>query len=119
MSVPHAIETLSTRIVQEAPRIDPQVLEALHSELQYIGSPLALVIWRIYELVAEGLVDKAIALPALAEACATLVAGIRGLVGESVLEAARYQIDTLTPMPDKPPKVGAPDVPVTSLKRRS
>jgi len=101
VSVPHAIETLSTRIVQEAPAIDPKVLQALHSELDYVGSPLALVIWRIYELVDEGLVDKAVALPALAEAC-----------------AARYQIDTLTPMPDKPPKLGTPDVPLTSLKRR-
>ena len=119
MSVPHAIETLSTQIVQDAPSIDPKVLEALHAELQYVGSPLALVIWRIYELVDAGLVDKAVALPALAEACATLVAGIRGTVGESVLEAARYQIDTLTPMPDKPPRVGTPDVPLTSLKRRT
>ena len=119
MTVPHAIETLSTRIVQDAPAIDPKVLEALHVELHAVGSPLALVIWRIYELVDEGLVSKAIALPALAEACATLVAGIRGLVGEGVLEAARYQIDTLTPMPDKPPRIGTPDVPLISLKKRS
>ena len=41
------------------------------------------------------------------------------LVGASVLEAARYQIDTLTPMPDKPPKIGTPDVPLLSLKKRS
>ena len=34
------------------------------------------------------------------------------------LEAARYQIDTLTPMPDKPPRVAAPDVPVIDLVRR-
>ena len=118
MSVPHVLETLSTRIVQDAPHIDPKVLEALHSELHSVGSPLALVIWRIYELVAEGLVDQAIALPALAEACATVVAGIRGLVGDSVLEAARYQIDTLTPMPDKPAKISTPDVPLISLKKR-
>jgi hypothetical protein len=43
---------------------------------------------------------------------------MRGEVGDSVLEAARYQIDTLTPMPDKPPKLGTPDVPLSSLKRR-
>jgi hypothetical protein len=36
-----------------------------------------------------------------------------------VLDAAQYQIDTLTPMPDKPRALHAvPDVPVTSLKRR-
>ena len=34
------------------------------------------------------------------------------------LEAARYQIDTLTPMPDKPPKIGTPDVPLISLKKK-
>jgi hypothetical protein len=118
VSVPHAIETLSTRIVQEAPAQDAAVFDALHAELQYVGSPLALTISRIYELVLEGLVSPAIALPALAEACATLVAGMRGEVGQGVLEAARYQIDTLTPMPDKPPRIATPDVPVTSLKKR-
>ncbi|HUS33346.1 MAG TPA: hypothetical protein VMZ53_32810 [Kofleriaceae bacterium] len=119
MSVPHVLDTLPTQIVQTAPAIDPKHIAAVRYELEYIGSPLALTISRIYELVGEGLVDPAIALPALAEACATLVAGMRGEVGESVLEAARYQIDTLTPMPDKPPRVAAPDVPLTSLKRRS
>jgi hypothetical protein len=118
VSVPHVIETLSTRIVREAPAIDPTHIEAMRFELQYIGSPLALTISRIYELVGEGLVDPAIALPALAEACATLVSGMRGEVGESVLEAARYQIDTLTPLPDKPPKIGTPDVPLISLKKK-
>ena len=119
MSVPHAIETLSVRLVQEAPTLDPEVIDALRSELAYVGSPLALAISRIVELVGEHLVDQGIALPALAEACATLVAGMRGLVDANVLEASRYQIDTLTPMPDKPPKLAAPDVPVINLKRRN
>ena len=119
MSVPHAIETLSVRLVQEAPTLDPAVVEALRSELENVGSPLALTIARIVELVGEGLVDPAVSLPALAEACATLVAGLHGLVDDKVLEAARYQIDTLTPMPDKPPRVATPDVPIISLKRRS
>ncbi len=65
-----------------------------------------------------GVVDPAIALPALAEACATLVAGIEGRVGMRELEAARYQIDTLEPVPDKPAPVAAPDVPLTSLRKR-
>jgi hypothetical protein len=119
VSVPHVLETLSTQIVQDAPAIDPKHIEAMRYELQYVGSPLALTIGRIYELVGEGLVDPAIALPALAEACATLVAGMRGQVGESVLEAARYQIDTLTPTPDKAARIATPDVPLISLKRRS
>jgi hypothetical protein len=63
-------------------------------------------------------VDPAIALPALAEACATLVAGIEGRVGARELEAARYQIDTLQPVPDKPPRVATPDVPITQLRKR-
>ena len=44
--------------------------------------------------------------------------GERGRVDARVLEAARYQIDTLQPVPDKPPRVAAPDVPLTSLRKR-
>ena len=114
----NTIETLSTALVQQAPELDPATLADLRDELQAVGSPLALTIARIYELVAMDVVDPAIALPALAEACATLVAGIEGRVDERVLEAARYQIDTLEPVPDKPARVAAPDVPVTSLRKR-
>lgn len=114
----NTLELLSTALVQQAPTLDPDVLAQLRAELQAVGSPLALSISRIYELVDMDLVDPAIALPALAEACATLVAGIHGRVGASALEAARYQIDTLQPVPDKPPRVAAPDVPITSLRKR-
>ena len=114
------VEALATRLVQEAPTLDPAVLDELRAELQQIGSPLALSIARIYEFVGHGLVDPAIALPALAEACATLVQGIEGKLGERELEAARYQIDTLTPMPDKPKNLlVTPDVPLISLKRKT
>jgi hypothetical protein len=113
-----AIEDLATRLVQQAPDLDPATIATLRDELWAVGSPLALAIARIYELVDMDVVDPAIALPALAEACATLVAGIEGRVGTRELEAARYQIDTLQPVPDKPPRVGAPDVPLSSLKRR-
>jgi hypothetical protein len=112
------IELLSTALVQQAPALDAATLAELRDELHAVGSPLALSIARIYELVELDVVDPAIALPALAEACATLVAGIEGRVGERVLEAARYQIDTLQPVPDKPPRVAAPDVPLTSLRKR-
>jgi hypothetical protein len=113
------IEALATRLVQEAPVLEPSVLDELREALQQVGSPLALAIARIYEFLGHGLVDPAIALPALAEACATLVMGIEGKVGQRELEAARYQVDTLTPMPDKPKNVhAAPDVPLTSLKRK-
>jgi hypothetical protein len=112
------IETLSVQLVQDAPDLDGDVIAALRTLLEQNGSPLALTISRIVELVHEGLVDPAISLPAIAEACATLVAGTRGQLAPSVLEAARYQIDTLTPMPDKPRRVAEPDVPVIDLVRR-
>jgi hypothetical protein len=112
------IETLSVRLVQDAPDLDGDVIAQLRTLLERDGSPLALTISRIVELVHEGLVDPAISLPAIAEACATLVAGTRGLVDAKVLEAARYQIDTLTPMPDKPPRITTPDVPIIDLTRR-
>jgi hypothetical protein len=79
---------------------------------------MARAIARIYELVELDVVDPAIALPALAEACATLVAGVEGRLGERELEAARYQIDTLEPVPDKPSRVATPDVPLSSLRKR-
>jgi hypothetical protein len=112
------IEELSTRLVQQAPDLDPATITQLREELGSVGSPLALAIARIYELVDMGAVDPAIALPALAEASATLVAGIEGRVGMRELEAARYQVDTLEPVPDKPPSIAAPDVPLTSLRKR-
>lgn len=114
------IETLSIQLVQDAPELDGDVVAQLRTELERVGSPLALTISRIVELVHEGLVDPAISLPAIAEACATLVAGEQGKVDARVLEAARYQIDTLTPMPDAKPRAlhVTPDVPLIALKRR-
>jgi len=114
----NAIEALATELVQQAPDVSSATIEDLRNLLWAVGSPLALAIARIYELVEMDVVDPAIALPALAEACATLVAGIEGRVGERELEAARYQIDTLQPMPDKPPRVTEPDVPITKLRKR-
>jgi len=94
------VEDLITQLVQAAPARDREVVDRLLSELRSIGSPLALTIARIVELVDEELVDPGIALPALAMAIATLVGGIEGRFGARELEAARYEIDTLTPMPD-------------------
>lgn len=102
-----------TRLVQEAPAIDHLVVEDLRGELWAQGSPLALSIARIIELVSEGLVNPAIALPALAEACATLVAS----KDPKVLAAAQYQIETLQPVPDRP-HIAAPDVPLHTLRKR-
>ena len=93
-----SIEDHATALVQQAPDLDAGTLAQLIDELRAVGSPLALSIARIYELVEIDVVDPAIALPALAEACATLVAGIAGQLGERELEAARYQIETLEPV---------------------
>jgi hypothetical protein len=114
----NVIETHATALVQQAPDLDARTMTELREALWAVGSPLALSFARIYELVEMDVVDPAIALPALAEACATLVAGIEGRLGERELDAARYQIDTLEPVPDKPPRVAAPDVAITQLKPR-
>ena len=113
-----AIEPLVTALVQQAPTLDDATVEALRGELAQVGSPLALAISRIVELVAERLVDAGVALPALAEACATLVAGVRGQADARSIEAARFRVDTLTPMPDLPPRVATPDVLVSDLRRK-
>jgi hypothetical protein len=111
------IEELITELVQRAPVADAAVVDELVAALHRIGSPLARSIARVTELVAEQLVDPGVALPALAMACATLADGVRGKLGERELEAARYQIDTLMPLPDRP-AVRVPDVPISSLRKR-
>jgi hypothetical protein len=116
------IEQRITELVQRAPEIDAggldDLIEDLIDDLRGVGSPLALAIARIVELVAEQLVDPGIALPPLAMACATLAAGVRGTLGDRELEAARYEIDTLLPTPDPPARVILPQVPLTALRRR-
>src|SRR4051812_49135598 len=111
------IEPLITQLVRQAPALDDATLTDLRIELERAGTPLARSIWRALELTADQLIDPGIALPALAEACATLVAGLRGQVDASVLEVARFQIDPLQPVPDRP-RLQEPDVPLSSLKRR-
>lgn len=111
------IEPAITRLVQEAPARSPAVVATLLGGLHDVGSPLALVIARIVEYLDDDLVDPGLALPALAEACATLVAGVRGEVDQRVLDAATYQIATLEPMPDRPAKIATPDVDASRLRR--
>jgi hypothetical protein len=112
------IEPAITRLVREAPARDTATVTALLAALRDLGTPLALVIARTVEYVDDDLVDPGIALPALAEACATLVAGARGELDPRVLDAATYQIATLEPMPDRPPKIATPDVAITQLRKR-
>ena len=112
------IEQRITELVQRAPEIDAAAADDLIEALRGVGTPLALAIARIVELVAEQLVDPGIALPPLAMACATLAGGVRGALGERELEAARYEIDTLQPMPDPPARVILPEVPLAALRRR-
>lgn len=109
------IEAAITRLVQDAPVLDPAQLTALVDALDADASPLARSIARVLEQVAAGAIDAGIALPALAMACATLR---DPRLGEREREAARNEIETLLPLPQRPPKLAAPDVPLSSLKRR-
>jgi hypothetical protein len=108
------IEILITRLVHEAPTIDMAVVADLRAELERNGEPLARSISRVVELVADQLIDPGIALPALAMACATLV---DARLDHAAREAARFEIETLLPMPDKPPRVTFV-IPPTTLRRR-
>lgn len=114
------IEALSTELVRRAPVIDGAVVDQLLAQLRRIGSPLARSLARVVELVGEQLIDPGIALPPIAMACATLADGVRGKLGHKELEAARFEIETLMPMPDKPPPItlAAPDVPLSALRKR-
>lgn len=113
------IEQLITALVRAAPAADPVVVDELVEELRGVGSPLARSIARVVELVAEQLIDPGIALPPLAMACATLADGVRGKLGHRELEAARFEIETLMPLPDRAPAIAAPDVPLSALRRRA
>jgi hypothetical protein len=112
------IEQLITLLVQRAPAADPVVVGELIEHLHRVGSPLARSIARVVELCAEDLVAPGIALPPLAMACATLADGLRGKLTDRELDAARYEIETLLPVPDRPPAIAAPDVPLSSLRKR-
>ena len=118
MSIVDRIEQLITQLVQSAPAADAAVINELVEHLHRIGSPLARSIARVLELVAEQLVAPGIALPPLAMACATLADGVRGKLTDRETSAARYQVESLLPTPDKPPAITAPDVPLSALRKR-
>lgn len=108
-----APDDLITQLVQQAPGLDLDVVAELVIVLRVDGSPLAHAIARVVELVGEQLVDPGIALPALAMACATLAE-----LDPLAREAARFEIETLLPVPDGPKmRVVMPDVPLTRLRR--
>lgn len=116
------IEPLITELVHTAPAMDPAIVNALGDALRDVplafAQPLARSIARVVELVAARQIDSGIALPPLAMACATLVDGVRGTLTERELEAARFEIETLLPLPGKPPTIAAPDVPLSALRPR-
>lgn len=109
------IEALITRLVQEAPTLASDAISALCAQLRDDGRPLAIAIARVVELVGRGEIPAGISLPALAMACATLA---DARLGEREREAARYEIETLLPVPGKAPVIAAPDVPLGQLLRR-
>ena len=104
---------MMTRLVQDAPTLDAALIADLVIALRVDGSPLAHSIARVVELVGEQLVDAGIALPALAMACASL-----GSADAGIRESARFEIETLLPVPDGPRvRVVIPDVPLTRLRK--
>jgi hypothetical protein len=112
------IERCITRLVREAPVMDAAVVAELIERLRGVGSSLALSIARIVELVDEGLIAPGVSLPHLAMSCATLADGVAGRLSVRELEAARYEIETLLPVPDGPRmKITVPDVPTAALSR--
>ncbi|HEX4455720.1 MAG TPA: hypothetical protein VH143_32895 [Kofleriaceae bacterium] len=123
MTAPVAIDSIEpaiTKLVHDAPARDAETVRDLGDALRSVGSPLALSIARILEYVDDDLVDPGIALPAIAEACAALVDGVKHGVDPRALEAARYRIDTLEPRPDGPAisaLASVPDVPASDLIR--
>ncbi len=117
-----AIEQKITRLVQSAPSLDAAIageLVVLLRATDGVGQPLALAIARIVELVIDDLVDPGIALPALAMACATLGDVGRGTLGEREASAARYEVETLLPLPGPSgTRLVVPDVPIDRIRRR-
>jgi hypothetical protein len=111
------IEALITQLVRIAPASDLASADELVQRLRHVGSPLARSIARVVELVAEQLIAPGIALPPLAMACATLVDGVRGKLTDRALEAARFEIETLMPVPDRPRSLPVPDVPLSALRK--
>jgi len=114
------IERAITTLVQQAPALDRALAEQLIADLRAIApprAPLALAIADVVELVLEQRVDQGIALPALAMACATL-ADFERTQSTRELDAARYEIETLLPVPGaRPPKLQTPDVSIIQLTR--
>ena len=92
------IETLITQLVQQAPDLDAALLAELTAELTANGTALALSIAQVVELVGNHRVDAGVALPALAMACGTLT---DPRLTEREHDAARFEIETLLPMPEK------------------
>jgi hypothetical protein len=103
------IAELATQLVQAAPAHDPAVVAQLLAALAADPAPLARAIAQAVEGVVAGAIDPGIALPPIAMACATLVDP--GL-GDREREAARYEIETLLPLPVRP------DVPLSAVRRR-
>jgi hypothetical protein len=118
------LEAELTRLIQSAPALDAAIVNRIAVELRAItgaGSitALAATIAQVLELVHAQQIDAGIALPALAMAMATLGDGVHGRLGARELEAARYEIDTLLPLPAtaQKPVVVAPDVSADALVR--
>lgn len=115
-----SIDQLITKLVQEAPVLDAPTIDDLVAALHRDARPLARSIARVVELVGEHLIDPGIALPALAMACHTLG---DARLGDAERDAARFEIETLLPVPDHGgntrPAFVVPDVPIVRLRKKT
>lgn len=113
------LEALVTQLVQDAPAQRPELITALQHALAAVTAPphaaalassISAIVGRLGSRADQ--VDPGVALPPLAMATSTLVDCLAGRLGAREAEAARYEIDTLTPLPT------APDVSLDRLRRR-
>lgn len=99
-----------TALVQQAPALDRTHAAQTIAALREHDTPLSIAIANVVEGVIEQRIDPGIALPALAMAASTLDDVAAGRLTDREAEAARYEIETLLPLPGAPPPKPPPNL---------
>jgi hypothetical protein len=118
-----ALEGALTALIQRAPDGSPQQVRDAAGDALAVAFcaaaaartdhvALACAMERCLELLADGRVDAGVALPALAMAAHTARSW-----DAAAVKAARYEVETLLPLPGTPAPRRALDVPAVSLVR--
>ena len=117
-------EIHSRELLPELTRLASSLAERCQAEERFLESQLAAVIARGCQHLFAGEVDPGQALPLLASGTETLSKSVANSSSKSEdelgLEAARYELETLFPMPGDEPKPikSGPDVNLQRLRRR-